>query len=1062
MDTLLQIVASNAVLATFMAIAVWIATRFVRRPQVAYGLWMLVLVKLVTPPAFQVPIEFGGREELADYSDQTPRVNAVPADEPRQVGPVATTATAARIDRPPNDGASDVTASTAGVLDPEERAAMRNQPSDGDQSIGLSPANGTVGHAALVPTVGTSAPTHEPLVVTKVPWTTLIVFVWVTGSVAWFTLAGIRLVRFGRLVRTAGPAPEHLEDVAEGLARRFGLRRCPDLRVLGRAVPPLLWSVGRRSVIVLPAGLLTRLELDRQAALVAHELAHYRRGDHWVRWAESLILGLYWWHPVVWWACRRLHQAEEQCCDAWVLWACPEDAKGYAHTLLTTVEFLSVARPMLPVVASSLGHFGPLKRRLEAVLEGHTPRRLSWTGCGVVFLAALAVLPWSAGNSPARDIPEAVSMREPADDEAPAEERPPQNSRITGVVVAPGGLAVEGADIYLIGYHTRHPAFTRKLWFSALPIERQVVGGFLPETFAQTRTSVTGRFAVQGPVDAADYELLSVVVVAEGMALARHILDDRDADVDIRLPQMVPIRGHLYTPNGTPAAEVLVKPTWYTDGTTSLGISWPWQVVEKPQYWPGPVSTDTDGSFTLTGMPGGCHVSLQLIHPDFAYEHIIVDTGRGESRGRSEADLLLPTFSHGLGPARIVEGTVKASDTGEPLTGLLVEVRAESRDGSAPTTYGRTDEGGRYRIVSGEGESHYVTVNTSPNSGYLRVRKERRDWPKGAKTLVQDFALERGKMVRGRLVDNDTDKPIPGASVVYAPTRKNPFRKGLLRNKDYAFDNPTLTDDDGRFTVAGVSGPGYLIVETPERIYVRKPQPDSTIRPRPIPLGYTPIDVPLLGMLKEDVVIRLNRGRTVILQTLGPKGEALPSVTAAWEGINALLDWNNSSGFDFPDGNVVVRALDPDRMTRVFLVNAERNLGAVFDITPETGDGPIEVRLQPTGTIVGRTVTPAGESAAEGDVSLRMSFDPSLSQFTKERYLDLDFAFYSNFARESRPSFPYPEGRFELKSIVSGVPFGLSYGVYRQSNSKRNIMTVGPLEPGERRDVGDLVVGESE
>ena len=50
MGTFLQIVASNAVLATFLALAVYVATRFIRRPHVAYWLWMLVLIKLVTPP----------------------------------------------------------------------------------------------------------------------------------------------------------------------------------------------------------------------------------------------------------------------------------------------------------------------------------------------------------------------------------------------------------------------------------------------------------------------------------------------------------------------------------------------------------------------------------------------------------------------------------------------------------------------------------------------------------------------------------------------------------------------------------------------------------------------------------------------------------------------------------------------------------------------------------------------------------------------------------------------------------------------------------------------------
>ena len=34
-----------------------------------------------------------------------------------------------------------------------------------------------------------------------------------------------------------------------------------------------------------------------------------------------------------------LHDVEEQCCDAWVIWAFPEEARTYAETLLDTVDF---------------------------------------------------------------------------------------------------------------------------------------------------------------------------------------------------------------------------------------------------------------------------------------------------------------------------------------------------------------------------------------------------------------------------------------------------------------------------------------------------------------------------------------------------------------------------------------------------------------------------------------------------------------------------------------------------------------------------------------------------
>ena len=117
--------------------------------------------------------------------------------------------------------------------------------------------------------------------------------------------------------------------------------------------------------------------------------------DHWVRWLEFVVIGLYWWHPVVWWARRRLRKAEEQCCDVWVVWAIPERARTYAAALLATVEFVSGA-PTAPAIASATsgsGHVSCLKRRLKMIVSAKTPKGLSWAGRIAVLGMAALVLP---------------------------------------------------------------------------------------------------------------------------------------------------------------------------------------------------------------------------------------------------------------------------------------------------------------------------------------------------------------------------------------------------------------------------------------------------------------------------------------------------------------------------------------------------------------------------------------------------------------------------------------------------------------------------------------------
>ena len=129
------------------------------------------------------------------------------------------------------------------------------------------------------------------------------------------------------------------------------------------------------------------------ATLLAHELAHVRRlrplgalgrvGD--VR--PVLVVS-----RCLMWVRRRLRAAEEECCDAWVVGELPASATGYARALLETVDFLSVARPALPPVASGAGHVEDIKRRLLMIVRGATPRKLSLAG-KLTVLALLLLLP---------------------------------------------------------------------------------------------------------------------------------------------------------------------------------------------------------------------------------------------------------------------------------------------------------------------------------------------------------------------------------------------------------------------------------------------------------------------------------------------------------------------------------------------------------------------------------------------------------------------------------------------------------------------------------------------
>jgi beta-lactamase regulating signal transducer with metallopeptidase domain len=327
-ETLLNAGLSNAVSATLLALVVaCLARPLARRPAVLHCLWLLVLVKLVTPPVYRVPVSL------------LPKPAALA--EPRSVG------------RPQFEFADRV--------------------------------------ASYVPARIEEPPPSPSLWETlEIDWSRLFATIWLAGSAASIIIATRRIVRFRRLLNDAQPASEEVQEWVNELAINLGLLRPPTVWWTSAKLSPLLSALGRTPRLIIPLELWKSLDDRQRSTLLVHELAHLRRGDHRVRLFELLVTTLYWWHPVAWWARRALRDVEEQCCDAWVVWTFPEAAKSYAETLLETLDFLNQSDQPEPLLASGFGKVHHLRRRLTMIMSGSTPRVVSiWGALGSVALGAL-------------------------------------------------------------------------------------------------------------------------------------------------------------------------------------------------------------------------------------------------------------------------------------------------------------------------------------------------------------------------------------------------------------------------------------------------------------------------------------------------------------------------------------------------------------------------------------------------------------------------------------------------------------------------------------------------
>ena len=200
----------------------------------------------------------------------------------------------------------------------------------------------------------------------------------------------IRIRRFAIAVRECDMAPLPIRTMAIELSGRLGLWRVPDVLMTSRNLPPLVWSIGLFPRVILPSQLFARLGSEAQAAILAHELCHIRRGDYLVRFLEVAATTIFWWHPGVWCARWQLRELEEQCCDGRVLALLEHQPRSYAAALVDTLEFLS-ERPRTPApFHTAVYSSGSLSRRIRMLSQNRTNRL---TALSAALVAGLVTLP---------------------------------------------------------------------------------------------------------------------------------------------------------------------------------------------------------------------------------------------------------------------------------------------------------------------------------------------------------------------------------------------------------------------------------------------------------------------------------------------------------------------------------------------------------------------------------------------------------------------------------------------------------------------------------------------
>jgi WD40 repeat protein/beta-lactamase regulating signal transducer with metallopeptidase domain len=385
MSTLLALGLANALCAAVLAVPAYLVGRYGRRPALAHALWLVVLLKLLTPPVLRPGLAW----LPAASPESVKKAEAAPAPKAVYVAAIS------RVD----------VLNTSSRPSPTPAPIVLNRPA--------APFTYTLNVTQPPAPAPAPEPAAEPLPAEGRGESVVrfALVIWLAGAAAFLARALAYTLLFHRLLAHARLAPAEVQHQARELARGLGLRHCPAVWLVPGPVPPMVWGLLRARVLF-PAGLIDRLDAGARASLLTHELAHVARRDHWVRLLELLASALFWWYPLVWLARRQLHEREEECCDARAKDA--TSPRVYASAILEAVEFLSEARPRVPVLASALAGVQSLKGRLTLILTADLPGRLAGPTRMALVALATAVLPLLPTLVQAEKIePKAPAVEEP-------------------------------------------------------------------------------------------------------------------------------------------------------------------------------------------------------------------------------------------------------------------------------------------------------------------------------------------------------------------------------------------------------------------------------------------------------------------------------------------------------------------------------------------------------------------------------------------------------------------------------------------------------------------------
>jgi protocatechuate 3,4-dioxygenase beta subunit len=376
-----------------------------------------------------------------------------------------------------------------------------------------------------------------------------------------------------------------------------------------------------------------------------------------------------------------------------------------------------------------------------------------------------------------------------------------------------------------------------------------------------------------------------------------------------------PLIGTVVDPAGKPVAAAMVE-IWRADGQDMRGLDLDYNRTFRLI---GRVPTNKAGDFGLH-IARGLRYQLRVDKAPFA--RVIRDTVDAGESIRVE-----------LPPPATLAGRVALPDG----TGIPSSIRAWNSEHTCVVD-GRTDAAGGFRFdrLPPGGLTLDVTPDNASGPAWLNLTLL------CGETVEQSITCQPGFILRGRVLDATSGKPIAGARV----------------GEGWVLRGAVITGEDGSYALPGCGSDGYKDVQCTADGYVRVVQPTK--------------DIPVAEPRMFD--FRLDRGNTAAGSVADPSGAPIGNAYVAavgmvHDGMNHYHYW--VSGRTDVDGSFRLSGIRPD-IPPTLLVRKDGWATLVLHL-PTAKNGVHDagkVDLRRPRLVTGVVIGPDGKPAALTPVSL--------------------------------------------------------------------------------------------